>query len=106
MDQTTQQNAALVEESAAAAENLMQQAQVLVQTVGLQARRWRWSKFGIEPSSSRLKLRMPPGAGEAHPQGLSTSIRIASRRVGICLRYTAATRPWSRISPTEAELSQ
>jgi len=35
MDQTTQQNAALVEESAAAAESLRQQAQQLVQTVSV-----------------------------------------------------------------------
>jgi len=35
MDQTTQQNAALVEESAAAAESLRAQAQQLVQTVAV-----------------------------------------------------------------------
>jgi methyl-accepting chemotaxis protein len=35
MDQTTQQNAALVEESAAAAESLRQQAQQLVQAVAV-----------------------------------------------------------------------
>ena len=35
MDQVTQQNAALVEESAAAAESLKQQAQALVQVVAV-----------------------------------------------------------------------
>jgi hypothetical protein len=35
MDQVTQQNAALVEESAAAAESLKQQAQALVQAVAV-----------------------------------------------------------------------
>ena len=35
MDQTTQQNAALVEQSAAAAESLRQQAQQLVQAVAV-----------------------------------------------------------------------
>jgi methyl-accepting chemotaxis protein len=35
MDQATQQNAALVEESAAAAESLRQQAQQLVQAVAV-----------------------------------------------------------------------
>jgi methyl-accepting chemotaxis protein len=49
MDQVTQQNAALVEEMAAAASSLKSQAQELVQTVAV-------FKLGHEPGGYRLAL--------------------------------------------------
>jgi len=58
MDQVTQQNAALVEEMAAAASSLRSQAQALVQTVAV-------FKLGAGDHSSASPL--PPAAVRAHP---------------------------------------
>jgi hypothetical protein len=53
MDQATQQNAALVEESAAAAAGLMTQAQALVKTVSI---------FRLAPSADRALAHAPTRA--------------------------------------------
>ncbi|WP_404810837.1 hypothetical protein [Gulbenkiania mobilis] len=60
MDENTQKNAALVEEAAAAAESLEEQARLLAETVAL---------FRLDRRSSpRSGPASPPAAVRAHPQ--------------------------------------
>jgi len=72
MDQVTQQNAALVEEMAAAASSLRSQAQALVQTVAV-------FKLGAGDHSSASPL--PPAAVRAHPPK-AMAFKGVDRRAG------------------------
>jgi hypothetical protein len=62
IDDSTQQNASLVQESAAAAESLQQQAQQLVQTV---------AALKLDPSSRSQGSASRPDASDAEPRGSS-----------------------------------
>jgi len=76
MDQATQQNAALVEEMAAAASSLRSQAQELVQTVAV-FKLEAGSGAGLAPVSSSLQVRSSPapvhGGAERRTVGQATS---------------------------------
>jgi len=90
MDQVTQQNAALVEEMAAAASSLKAQAQELVQTVAV------FKLAAGEHSSASL---MPPAAVRAHP-AKPVAFKGVDRRAGGVPKGAAA-----RSAATPAKLA-
>ncbi len=80
MDQVTQQNAALVEESAAAAESLQQQAASLAQAVSvfrLDARPM------AQAAPERIKIMTPPAAAPSIPMSPSTGRIPAPARAAV-----------------------
>ncbi len=62
MDQVTQQNAALVEEAAAAAESLQDQAQTLTELVGVFRLHAQAQQLAAAPASNVTPLRRPAPA--------------------------------------------
>ncbi|PKB21011.1 methyl-accepting chemotaxis protein [Janthinobacterium sp. 64] len=62
MDQVTQQNAALVEEAAAAAESLQDQAQILTELVGVFRLHAQAQQLAVAPASNVTPLRRPAPA--------------------------------------------
>jgi methyl-accepting chemotaxis protein len=84
MDQTTQQNAALVEEAAAASESLREQATKLSQTVAvfrLDGARGRTAPVSL-PKSNVAPLKRKPGAPAQTPSGPARVKRLASAGSG------------------------
>jgi len=79
MDQTTQQNAALVEQSAAAANSLNQQAQELVQSVAV----FRLPQGGAPATPSRSVQSAPAAARAAVPAAMSTPDKSAEKAVAV-----------------------
>ena len=84
MDQATQQNAALVEESAAAADSLQRQAQDLVETVAV-------FRLGSGAHSGRVTAQ-PPKLGRSIPPALASSLlrRPVARSAAVKLQPTQA----------------
>lgn len=78
MDQVTQQNAALVEESAAAAESMQQQAGVLAETVAV----FRVNGVAVHTPVSTHQVSSTPAARlKAHAgSGMETKARLAPKR--------------------------
>ena len=90
MDQATQQNAALVEESAAAAESLKDQAQQLVQVVAV---------FKLEGRAAAADVRVAPAAAAkpvpvARPAAAPRKPAPASRPVAAPALATAGADDW------------
>lgn len=89
MDQVTQQNAALVEQMAAAAGSLKSQAQELVQTVAV---------FKLGAGNPRNPAALPTAQVRAHPpQGPQPTSRAMIVALAVCQRALqhAATQPGS-----------
>ncbi len=85
MDQTTQQNAALVEESAAAAESLKLQAQQLVQAVSI-------FKTGSATGARAASVVASPAAAHV-PQRTSSAARPAAAKAAAPKKATPAPQP-------------
>lgn len=94
MDQTTQQNAALVEEMAAAASSLKSQAQELVATVGA-------FKLPQGSSAGGSPRRAPPMASHARPvaQAPRRPSMPAPRKPALASRAQALAAPTSKAAP-------
>ena len=90
LDQVTQQNAALVEESAAAAESLSQQAARLVEAVSV------FTLDGREQDPGR------PGPGAAKPRPAAV-VAVAPGRMA---RKVAQPRVQPRPQPAAAEMDE
>jgi hypothetical protein len=92
MDQVTQQNAALVEEMAAAASSLKSQAQDLVQTVAV---------FKLGANDTRHGVALPNAAVRSHPPKPST-FKGSDRRASGTPQGAAARSP--RAAPSKAQV--
>ena len=90
MDQATQQNAALVEEMAAAASSLKSQAQELVQTVAV---------FNLGGSSHSLATRTP---AQIYTPATPPQRKVAAVRLSINVPAKALAAPKKRLSPPVA----
>jgi hypothetical protein len=94
MDNTTQQNAALVEEMAAAASSLKSQAQELVQVVSV----FKLSSDQNAPSSYRLAPQRPP-----EKQSFATP---PAKRVQAATRPAIALKPRKLAAPAASAPAQ
>ena len=84
MDQVTQQNAALVEEAAAAAQSLQEQAGSLVQAV---------STFRLEGGSARPAARTAPEARAGEPAKAGTDVKPRAAKTATTPRATPPAPP-------------
>ncbi|MGQ0711343.1 MAG: methyl-accepting chemotaxis protein, partial [Rhodoferax sp.] len=98
MDQTTQQNAALVEEMAAAASSLKGQAQELVQTVAL-FKLGQGHSESLLPVAVRASQPKPYSGQERRAPGVSQG---AAARSASKAKPQAAARPGAHASPRSA----
>jgi methyl-accepting chemotaxis protein len=94
MDQATQQNAALVEQSAAAAESLKQQAQQLVQAVAV---------FKLAQASVPVAIAAP--VVPAQPKPLVSAPKAAARPAAVKAPKAAAVKPAS-VAPAATKKSE
>jgi methyl-accepting chemotaxis protein len=83
MDETTQQNAALVEEATAAARSMEQQAGQLVQTVAV----------------FRVQDGQPARSARAEPAATPASVVVLPKRAAAAPRGKTATRARAKASP-------
>jgi hypothetical protein len=102
MDQVTQQNAALVEEAAAAAQSLQEQAAGLSQVVSVfrldneQASQVRYGAAPQRPSSRAPAPKQPPRAKPAiaAPTPERGGEPLPSRRLAVATAATSGTGEW------------
>jgi methyl-accepting chemotaxis protein len=92
MDQTTQQNAALVEESAAAAESLKEQAQQLVQAVAVFKLAHMAQGGMVHAAPATPAVAVPRWQGGAEQRGPARAANVTRPRFGAKAKPAASTQ--------------